>query len=145
MPIRLTSHSADFAERFNAFLATKREVSADVENAVRAIVDDVRASGDAAVIDGVLIDGSASLVQRTALTVRRLQSGYLYHYAFAMILGLILVSPPLLDSWTRGAGRPDGHRDVRGARRRQQGGRREAHREQGLSRRRDHLRIPATA
>jgi NADH-quinone oxidoreductase subunit L len=47
--------------------------------------------GDAAVIDGVLIDGSASLVQRTALTVRRLQSGYLYHYAFAMILGLILL------------------------------------------------------
>jgi len=51
MPIRLTSHTADFAERFNAFLATKREVSADVENAVRAIVDDVRARGDAAVIE----------------------------------------------------------------------------------------------
>ena len=47
--------------------------------------------GDAAVIDGVLIDGSASLVQRIALLVRRLQSGYLYHYAFAMILGLILL------------------------------------------------------
>jgi histidinol dehydrogenase len=51
MPIRLTSHSADFSERFNAFLATKREASADVESAVRAIIDDVRARGDTAVID----------------------------------------------------------------------------------------------
>jgi len=47
--------------------------------------------GDAAVIDGVLIDGSASLVQRIASGMRRVQSGYLYHYAFAMILGLILL------------------------------------------------------
>ncbi|MFO1516288.1 MAG: NADH-quinone oxidoreductase subunit L [Lysobacterales bacterium] len=47
--------------------------------------------GDAAVIDGVLIDGSAGLVQRVAAVVRRVQSGYLYHYAFAMILGLILL------------------------------------------------------
>jgi NADH-quinone oxidoreductase subunit L len=45
--------------------------------------------GDVAVIDGVAIDGSTALVQRVASTVRWLQSGYLYHYAFAMILGLI--------------------------------------------------------
>jgi len=47
--------------------------------------------GDAAVIDGVLIDGTAGLIQRIAAGVRRVQSGYLYHYAFAMILGLILL------------------------------------------------------
>ncbi len=47
-------------------------------------------AGDTAVIDGA-IDGSANLVQRIANGVRRLQSGYLYHYAFAMILGLILL------------------------------------------------------
>ena len=47
--------------------------------------------GDAAVIDGVLIDGSASVVERIASGGRRLQSGFLYHYAFAMILGLILL------------------------------------------------------
>jgi NADH-quinone oxidoreductase subunit L len=47
--------------------------------------------GDAAVIDGALVNGSASLVQRIAGGVRALQSGYLYHYAFAMILGLILL------------------------------------------------------
>ncbi|HJT99352.1 MAG TPA: NADH-quinone oxidoreductase subunit L [Rhodanobacteraceae bacterium] len=45
--------------------------------------------GDAALIDGVAIDGSTALVARIAATVRWLQSGYLYHYAFAMILGLI--------------------------------------------------------
>ncbi|MEO7325174.1 MAG: NADH-quinone oxidoreductase subunit L [Dokdonella sp.] len=45
--------------------------------------------GDVGVIDGIAIDGAAALVARTAATVRWLQSGYLYHYAFAMILGLI--------------------------------------------------------
>ena len=48
-------------------------------------------AGDAAVIDGVMVNGSAGLVQRVAATSRRLQTGYLYHYAFAMILGLILL------------------------------------------------------
>ncbi|HEV7489937.1 MAG TPA: NADH-quinone oxidoreductase subunit L, partial [Rhodanobacteraceae bacterium] len=45
--------------------------------------------GDVGVIDGIAIDGSAALVSRVAATVRWMQSGYLYHYAFAMILGLI--------------------------------------------------------
>jgi NADH-quinone oxidoreductase subunit L len=45
--------------------------------------------GDVGVIDGIAVDGSAALIARTAATVRWLQSGYLYHYAFAMILGLI--------------------------------------------------------
>ncbi|MGN2252194.1 NADH-quinone oxidoreductase subunit L [Frateuria sp. GZRe12] len=58
-------------------------------------------AGDAAVIDGVLVDGSAGLVQRIAAGVRRLQSGYLYHYAFAMILGLILL---LGGFWVFGSG-----------------------------------------
>ncbi|ANB17380.1 NADH-quinone oxidoreductase subunit L [Dokdonella koreensis] len=48
-------------------------------------------AGDAAVIDGVVVNGSAGLVARIAATVRWLQSGYLYHYAFAMILGLVLL------------------------------------------------------
>src|ERR1700760_4456271 len=51
MPIRLDSSSADFRERFGTFLAAKREVSADVEMAARAIVDDVAARGDAALIE----------------------------------------------------------------------------------------------
>jgi histidinol dehydrogenase len=48
MAIRLDTRSADFAQGFRAFLATKRETSADVEAAVRAIVDAVAARGDVA-------------------------------------------------------------------------------------------------
>ncbi len=51
MPVRLDRSSADFTERFAAFLAMKREVSADIEAATRAIVDDVAARGDAALIE----------------------------------------------------------------------------------------------
>ena len=51
MPIRLDSRSADFASRFAQFLATKRDVSADVDAAVRGIVAEVVARGDAALID----------------------------------------------------------------------------------------------
>ena len=51
MPVRLDRSSADFAERFAEFLAMKREVSADIESATRAIVDDVAARGDAALIE----------------------------------------------------------------------------------------------
>ena len=51
MPVRLDRNSAEFDQRFTAFLAAKREVSADVEKATRAIVDDVAARGDAALIE----------------------------------------------------------------------------------------------
>jgi NADH-quinone oxidoreductase subunit L len=45
--------------------------------------------GDGAIIDGIFVDGSAWVVDRVASLARRVQSGYLYHYAFAIILGLI--------------------------------------------------------
>ena len=51
MPVRLDSRSADFSQRFDAFLAMKREVSADIEAAARAIVDDVAKRGDTALIE----------------------------------------------------------------------------------------------
>jgi histidinol dehydrogenase len=51
MPIRLDSRAPDFAARFRAFLATKREAAADVEAAVRAIIAQVAAGGDAALIE----------------------------------------------------------------------------------------------
>ena len=44
---------------------------------------------DGKVIDGAVVNGSAGVVGFTAGLVRKLQSGYLYHYAFAMILGLV--------------------------------------------------------
>jgi histidinol dehydrogenase len=51
MPVRLDRTSADFAKRFGDFLAMKREVSADIEAATRAIVDDVANRGDFALIE----------------------------------------------------------------------------------------------
>ena len=44
--------------------------------------------GDMAVIDGAAVNGSARLVGWLANIARGLQSGYLYHYAFATIIGL---------------------------------------------------------
>jgi NADH-quinone oxidoreductase subunit L len=46
-------------------------------------------AGDRGLIDGALVNGSAWVIDRVAAVSRHLQSGYLYHYAFAMILGLI--------------------------------------------------------
>ena len=48
MTLRLDTRTADFTEKFRAFLDTKREISADVETAARGIVSDVAARGDAA-------------------------------------------------------------------------------------------------
>jgi len=46
--------------------------------------------GDELVIDGVIVNGTANTVGRLAGTLRHLQTGYLYHYAFAMIIALTL-------------------------------------------------------
>jgi NADH-quinone oxidoreductase subunit L len=44
--------------------------------------------GDQLLIDGALVNGSARGVGWLAAVIRRVQSGYLYHYAFAMVIGL---------------------------------------------------------
>src|SRR5712675_114349 len=73
MPVRLDRSSADFDQRFAAFLAAKREVSADVERATRAIVGDVAARGDAALIEATKkfdrMDIAASGLRVTAAEV----------------------------------------------------------------------------
>ena len=51
MPQFLTTRDADFEARFTALLGMKREDSPDVDAAVAAIIADVRARGDAAVIE----------------------------------------------------------------------------------------------
>ncbi len=45
--------------------------------------------GDVNVIDGFFVNGSARVVGWFASVVRYLQSGYIYHYAFAMIVGAV--------------------------------------------------------
>ena len=44
--------------------------------------------GDETLIDGAMVNGSAKAVGIVSVLTRELQSGYLYHYAFAMIVGL---------------------------------------------------------
>jgi len=48
--------------------------------------------GDMTVIDGVIVNGGAGLIGRLAGVLRQLQTGYLYHYAFAMVIGLCLMT-----------------------------------------------------
>jgi histidinol dehydrogenase len=51
MPIRLDSRADDFAAGFGAFLSAKREAAADVEGAVRGIIDAVKVRGDDALVE----------------------------------------------------------------------------------------------
>lgn len=43
--------------------------------------------GDQKIIDGLLVNGSAKLVGKTGILLRRMQTGFVSHYAFVMILG----------------------------------------------------------
>ena len=45
--------------------------------------------GDQTAIDGFVVNGSAKVVDWFSKLVRHFQSGYLYHYAFAMIIGVV--------------------------------------------------------
>ncbi len=47
--------------------------------------------GDVKIIDGLAVNGTARVVGWTALVVRRIQSGYVYHYAFVMIAALVVI------------------------------------------------------
>jgi len=47
--------------------------------------------GDVKGIDGVMVNGTANSIVRLASVLRNTQTGYLYHYAFTMILGLLLL------------------------------------------------------
>jgi NADH-quinone oxidoreductase subunit L len=47
--------------------------------------------GDQAFIDGTLVNGSWKVVGWVSSVVRRVQSGYIYHYAFGMIIGVFLL------------------------------------------------------
>jgi NADH-quinone oxidoreductase subunit L len=44
--------------------------------------------GDQGVIDGLIVNGSWHLIGKVAVLARRLQTGFLYHYALLMILGM---------------------------------------------------------
>jgi NADH-quinone oxidoreductase subunit L len=47
--------------------------------------------GDEKIIDGALVNGSWKLVAWVSALVRRVQTGYIYHYALAMLMGIFLL------------------------------------------------------
>ncbi len=47
--------------------------------------------GDIKLIDGLMVNGSAKVVGLFSGVVRKLQSGYIYHYAFSMIIGVFIL------------------------------------------------------
>ncbi|MDO9372635.1 MAG: NADH-quinone oxidoreductase subunit L, partial [Gammaproteobacteria bacterium] len=48
-------------------------------------------TGDVTVVDGVMVNGTARGIGWVSSVVRHVQTGYLYHYAFAIIIGLVLM------------------------------------------------------
>jgi NADH-quinone oxidoreductase subunit L len=52
--------------------------------------------GDELIIDGIIVNGTAKSIGKFAGVLRRIQTGYLYHYAFAMFIGMTLILAWLL-------------------------------------------------
>jgi NADH-quinone oxidoreductase subunit L len=74
--------------------------------ATRAVGRGLWKGGDQKLIEGVFVNGSARLIGKFAGVVRWVQSGYIYHYAFAMLLGVIVlmtyfVSWPMVQEWLK--------------------------------------------
>ncbi|BEP36419.1 NADH-quinone oxidoreductase subunit L [Variovorax sp. V59] len=62
-----------------------------VARATRGLGTGLWKGGDQALIDGAVVNGSWKVVGRISGAVRWLQSGYIYHYAFAMLLGIFIL------------------------------------------------------
>ena len=62
-----------------------------ISRGARALGTGLWKGGDQAIIDGALVNGSWKLVGRISGAVRWLQSGYIYDYAFAMLLGIFVL------------------------------------------------------
>ncbi|MDM0059452.1 NADH-quinone oxidoreductase subunit L [Variovorax fucosicus] len=62
-----------------------------IARGTRALGTGLWKGGDQAVIDGAIVNGSWKLVGRISGAVRWLQTGYIYHYAFAMLLGVFVL------------------------------------------------------
>ena len=58
---------------------------------VRALGTGLWKGVDVAMIDGVMVNGSAHAVGWFSTVIRKIQSGYIYNYAFAMIFGILLL------------------------------------------------------
>jgi NADH-quinone oxidoreductase subunit L len=77
-----------------------------IARAARGLGRGLWKGGDQGVIEGVFVNGSARLVGKFAGVVRWVQSGYIYHYAFAMLVGVVVlmtyfVSWPMISEWLK--------------------------------------------
>lgn len=75
-----------------------------IARAARGLGRGLWKGGDQAVIEGIFVNGSARAVGWFAGVVRWVQSGYIYHYAFAMLVGIVVlmtyfVSWPMIKEW----------------------------------------------
>lgn len=57
----------------------------------RMIGEKLWSIGDVKIIDGFLVNGTANLIGRFSSIIRKIQTGLIYHYAFAMIIGVFLM------------------------------------------------------
>ena len=53
------------------------------------IADKLWSVGDVKLIDGIMVNGTANKIGMLSQLIRKVQSGFLYDYAFAMIIGLL--------------------------------------------------------
>ncbi len=81
-PITVVLENKYYFDRFNEIVFA---------GGARALGRGLWSAGDRAVIDGVLVNGSASAVGAFARVARGLQTGYIYRYAFAMVIGVCLL------------------------------------------------------
>jgi len=86
LPVRVLEEKYGF-DRFNDWFFA---------GGMRRIGTGLWKGGDVAVIDGALVNGSANMIGWAAGIMRHIQSGYIYHYAFAMIAGVLLLLTLLL-------------------------------------------------
>jgi NADH-quinone oxidoreductase subunit L len=56
--------------------------------------------GDVKLIDGLMVNGTARLVGLLSRELRRFQTGYVYHYAFSMIVGVFVLLS--IRTWVEG-------------------------------------------
>ncbi len=76
-----------------------------IARGVRGLGQGLWKGGDQALIDGTMVNGSARVVGAFAFVVRRLQTGFLYHYALAMIVGVFVLLTWFVAPWSAWLGK----------------------------------------
>jgi NADH-quinone oxidoreductase subunit L len=77
-----------------------------IARAARGLGTGLWKGGDQGIIEGIFVNGSARAVGWFAGVIRWVQSGYIYHYAFAMLIGVVVlmtyfVSWPMISDWLK--------------------------------------------